>query len=324
MKLEPSPYEEVLRHVLNTGSSSKEFITFDDLLKLFSHKSPAGQISESLNDLFIESGNNPKIGINVEDFIKSFVSQEKVLRSKVDYIKQELRVLSNELINDRSELIEAKANKAPEDFNLLIVTVIQAEFRVSEQLVARVICDEWEVTTNPIFSGQLWNETFTFNPASQSDIVIEFWTFVNKSLNSHLASIQIPFSSLKNEEPIQKWFKIVPSNPKISQVHIKLLYVKSKIDYFSRKVSEKEEKIEKERKNLAEAEEKHRKILNFVEKGKNEGIEEEISKGLDQFLMDFGKNRDWVLGYYICLYVYVVVCVLTVIFGAGGLNVLCI
>lgn len=314
-------YQDILKSLLITQDSSNEFLTYDDLLKILCFTKSRPLDPGILKEVFLESGYNINIGINIEDFIDAYINTEKKFRTKVESIKQQLKLISSELIKLKKELIEAKAIKAPEDFNLLTATVLQAEFNCSEQLVARVICDEWEVTTNPVSSGQPWNETFTFNPQNPNDIQIEFWTSLNNTLDTHLASVQVNFSQLQNEEPLEKWFKILPNNPKISQVLIKFHWVRSKIEYLSRVVSENETKIEENRKILNLAEEKHGKILNPLIEVKSEGIDEEISKGLDQFLADIGHKQDWDVGYYVCLYLCIVLSVVSMILGASGVNV---
>ena len=315
-------YQDILKSLLITQDSSNEFLTYDQLLKVLCFSKTRPLDPGVLKEVFQESGFNPNIGINIEDFIEAFVKTEKKLRGKVESAKQQVKEMSGSLIRVKKELIEAKANKAPEDFNLLTVTVVQAEFSCKEKLVARVICDEWEVTSNSVSSGEPWNETFTFNPQNPNDIQIEFWVELNNTLDTLLASVQVNFSQLQNEEPLEKWFKILPKNPKITQVLIKLHWVRSKIEYLSRVVSENEAKIEENRKVLDLAEEKHGKILNpLIEGKKSEGIDEEISKGLDQFLADIGKKKDWVIGYYVCLYLCIILSVLSMILGASGVNV---
>ena len=203
----------------------------------------------------------------------------------------------------RRDLIESKANKSPEDNNLLTITLKQSSEPAPFKITARIICEDWEVASNQ--STGSWNETFTFNTNSNDNLIIEFWKSGQETLERHLGSVEISLNTIKDEQPVEKWFKVMPTNKTIQQVLLRVHWVSNKVEYIQTQVKEIEDKIRNTKIELEKTEENLEKILAPLGKATeriNE-IDTEISKGIDKFFVEkVSKNFKWNLAYWAVLY----------------------
>jgi hypothetical protein len=280
-----------------------DFCTFQEILAIFTTKSHSKFSSEMLKLVFVESGLDLHAQVTVEDFFLKLSEFECKIRRLIEVIRQEVKENSLKLTNVRRELIEAKANKSPEDNNLLTVMLKEAQLKSEAWVTARVIYGDWEVTSNK--SKGIWNESFTFNTSESDLLTIEIWQSGQETLEKKIGKVEISLNPLKNEEVSDKELKVFPNNLLVDKIAVRLHWVSNKVSYLERQVKEIEGKLEEVKKKLKENEYNHITLLSpFVpEKDLNHEIDAEISKGIDKFFIEqVGKQFKWTLAFWVLMY----------------------
>lgn len=282
-----------------------EKLAANDLISVLGPRSDSRFTMNHLNQIFLTSNLDPSKPLYLVDFVSAYAKHEGALQEQLLAIKSSVKDLSQSLTTLRRELIESKANKSPEDNNLLTIILKQSSEPAAYKITARIICEEWEVTSNQ--STCSWNETFTFNTTSNDNLIIEFWKSGQETLETQIGSIEIPLNTVKNEQPIEKWFKVLPTNKTIQQVLLKVHWVSNKVEYIEGQVKETEEKLKNVKIELEKIEENLEKTLAPLGKviEKVNEIDSEISKGIDKFFVEkVGKNFKWNLAYWAVLYCF--------------------
>lgn len=321
-----------LSEILKSGKTD---FSFQDLQEFLTQKSGKTFDPTLLDEIFINVSLQKTSKITIEDFVTGYYQAETALKSQIDMLKKQIRDESIKVTQTRRQYIEAKANKIPEDDNVLTVIVKKTDIKSQKQLVVRVICDDWEVTTNPVIGSLgVWEETFTFNPVSNSDLLVELWEHEKMKNIACLGKISIPLLMLKDEDPHEENFKLVDKTRVAGFLHMIVQWVQVKIDYLERLLTHYEGLLTKQRKQLEALETRHDDLMMpftanspswFIYSPRFKKAELHLAKQLDDFTKKtFGEEVRWPRALKISIFLYVFLSLLTTFLRPDFFNVIII
>jgi cell fate (sporulation/competence/biofilm development) regulator YlbF (YheA/YmcA/DUF963 family) len=314
-----------------TKNKSPE-LSFTEIQELLSLRSGRTFNADLLKDVFLSVSKDISANISNEEFISGFYSAETALKSRIDVLKKEIQDCSIQLTNTRRQFIEAKANKIPEDNNVLTIIVKKAEVKTSKSIAARVICDDWEVSTNPT-SNSVWDEPFTFNPQSHRPVIIELWECDKSKLTTCIGNAEIVLEPLRDEEMHENWLTVKGSvRSSVGSVLIVAQWIKNKADYLERLISGFDKEVGTKRKEISSLEAKYEEFLHpfsvnspqwFLYSPRFKKAEQELSQQIDEFATKtFGKKLLWPKAMQITVYLYVLLSVCNMLFRPDFVNVM--
>ena len=310
----------------------KSIFTIDELQELLSLKS-GRSFNISLLQIIFEQASIPITDtITTDAFISNYYTIETEMKSKIDVLKKQIKDKSIKLTNTKRQCIEAKANKIPEDNNVLTIVVKKTEVKSQKYLIVRVICDDWEVTSNPTLgSPAIWEETFIFNPLSHRNIIIELWESEKTQLVTCLGKAEIPLAPLKDEEQHDTAYKIFNNSKEIGEIQIMSQWVLVKVTYLERMIIDIEKSLNDDRKVFDELEQKYEEFIYpfnvtapqwFMYNPKFKKVELELSKQIDDLTVKaFGKEVEWPIALKISIHLYLIFSILVMMLRPDFVNV---
>ena len=241
---------------------------------------------------------------------------------------------SIKLVNTKRQFIEAKANRIPEDNNSLTLMIKKTDLKTNKTLIAKIICDDYEVTTDPTpGSIGLWEESFNFNPLSDL-LKVEIWESDKTRPVNKLGSCDIIKKTLLDQEIHENWLSIINENKEIGKLLLSAQFIINRVEYLEKNLNVLEKTLTEKRANLDELEKKYDEFLLpfnvnspqwFMTSPRLKIAELELSKQLDDFTVKtFGKEVKWPVAMKISIHLYMLLSVCNMLYRPDFFNVLSI
>ena len=307
--------------------------TLEGLQEYLSFKSGKLFPERMLKDIYDSLSVPISSTITTEEFVSGYYSVETRMKSQIDMLKKLVKDESIKLTNTKRQFIEAKANRIPEDNNVLTVIIRKTDIKSTKNLIARLICDDWEVTSNPVQgSSASWDEAFNFNPLSHRNLIIELWEAEKTKLLSCLGKAEIVLNTLKDEELHEDWLKISSPVGTIGKIFVSSQWIQVKVDYLERVVKALEKNLAEKRKEFDELEKDYEEFLSpfivaapqwFMQSPRFKKAELELSRQLDDLAVKaFGKEVRWPVALKISIYLYLILSAIVMLYRPDFFNVI--
>lgn len=243
-----------------------KYLSFEEVHSFLSRRSGKPFDKQLCQELFAKMDKNSDDAITVEEFIRSYVDAEEMIKGRIDDLKQQINESEAHLAESQKQLAEAERTEEMNEFgvmkgSLLTVQVIEAKNLKTVGLTGTsnpsvvLMCGAQKIQTDQLTKTQAphWDQAFTFS-IEKGDADLKA-TVQSQGLlkNDFQGQVTIPLALVKDQMKHDAWFDL--HGPKGNEqwqgsLHLGIQWIWSRKKYLKSIVEQWEDNISLDRQEV--------------------------------------------------------------------------